>query len=107
MALESLFNGLTSPRESTSISRASSFTGTNKLGVGLLLQGSVGSVHNGRIQNFNVGIKSDGAISDWAIGIPNALSVHNNRTGGVPVDVENREAIFRHSVDRRSRPTPP
>lgn len=56
-------------------------TGTNKLGVGLLLQGSVGSVHNGRIQNFNVGIKSDGPISDWAIGIPNALSVHNNRTG--------------------------
>src|SRR5439155_20728471 len=26
--------------------------------------------------------------------------------GGVPLDVENREAIFRHSIDRRSRPTP-
>ncbi len=26
--------------------------------------------------------------------------------GGVPLDVENREAIFRHSIDRGSRPTP-
>ena len=26
--------------------------------------------------------------------------------GGVPLDVENREAIFRHSIDRQSRSTP-
>jgi hypothetical protein len=49
-----------------------------------------------------------GCLSVTAPGIPGRLLRGKVRhAGGVPVDVENREAIFRHSVDRRSRPTPP
>jgi hypothetical protein len=36
--------------------------------------------------------------------VPYAVGI--GYAGGVPFDVENREAIFRHSIDRRSRPTP-
>lgn len=56
-------------------------TGTSKRGIGLLLQGSGGSLQNGRIQGFNVGIKSDGPISSWQIGFVLPLQVINNQSG--------------------------
>ncbi|MBI3825587.1 MAG: DGQHR domain-containing protein [Candidatus Rokubacteria bacterium] len=43
------------------------------------------------------------------VGVSAALNLFEDMIGdmgGVPLDVENREAILRHSIDRRSRPTP-
>jgi hypothetical protein len=42
---------------------------------------------------------------DGDLHIPERVAEHAV-VGGVPLDVENREAIFRHSIDRRSRATP-
>jgi len=55
--------------------------GTGRQGFGLLLLGSGGSLQNGRIQNFTVGIGSTGFISDWEIGVKNPLSVTGNVFG--------------------------
>jgi hypothetical protein len=57
-------------------------TGTNKVGVGLLLRGSSITVINGRVRNFDVGIKSDGANENVFLGsVTENLIVTNNRTG--------------------------
>jgi hypothetical protein len=56
-------------------------TGTSKLGVGILLEGSGGIVGGGVVQNFNVGIQSSGAAPDWTIGEPLGITITNNRTG--------------------------
>ena len=44
---------------------------------------------------------------DWEIVYGQSfVPMEDRRIGGVPLDVENREAIFRHSIDRQSRSTP-
>lgn len=61
-------------------------TGTNKAGFGVQLNDSA-QVKNGRVQNFNVGIKSVGAsiasciVGDDALVSPTSLVVTINRTG--------------------------
>lgn len=74
-------NGLTVAGGITVNLKGFKLTGTGQQGVGLLLQGCGGSIQNGRIQGFDVGIASDGWVCDWWIGVENPLSVTNHNTG--------------------------
>lgn len=56
--------------------------GTNQRGTGFLLEPGVGgSIQNGVIQAFNIGIKSSGPISGWTLGAPNGVTVTANKKG--------------------------
>jgi len=82
--------------------------GANPTGGNPVIKINAGSV---RIDGFTLtnAITSGAAIGIQVRPVGTGAVITNNiidGVGGVPLDVENREAIFRHSIDRQSRSTP-